>query len=126
MTTDFNLTKCDFIETLRSLTQKQVALELLDKISIVHIAAHVESNSGNRILAPPNRSHTQPYSFVPKPESYTLLQKVSYVKLEYFMKLELKLALFLPHYGLLTILLRGSLWKSFIKNFVKKHRSVKR
>ena len=80
MTTDFYLRKCDFIETLRSLTQKQVALELLDKISIVHIAAHVESNSGNRILAPPNRSHTQPYSFVPKPESYTILQKVRVIR----------------------------------------------
>ena len=46
----------------------------------MHITAHVESNSGNRIQPPPNRSHTQPYSLVPKPESYTILQKVRVIR----------------------------------------------
>ena len=54
--------------------QKEVVLELLDKASIIHIAAHGERNSGEIILAP-NRSSGQSISSHPTPESFLLTQK---------------------------------------------------
>ena len=54
--------------------QKQVVLELLDKASIIHIAAHGEPNSGEIILAP-YRSQGQSISSHPSQESFLLTQE---------------------------------------------------
>ena len=54
--------------------QKQVVLELLDKASIIHIAAHGEPNSGEIILAP-CRSQRQSISPHPTQESFLLTQE---------------------------------------------------
>ena len=54
--------------------QKQVVLELLDKASIIHIAAHGEPNSGEIILAP-NGSQGQSSSSCPTQESFLLTQE---------------------------------------------------
>ena len=54
--------------------QKQVVLELLDKASIIHIAAHGEPNSGEIILAP-CRSQGQSISSHPTQESFLLAQE---------------------------------------------------
>ena len=48
--------------------RKEVVLELLGKVSIIHIAAHGEPNRGEIILAP-NKSHDQ------SPESFLLRQE---------------------------------------------------
>ena len=54
--------------------QKQVVLKLLDKASIIHIAAHGEPNSGEIILAP-CRSQRQSISPHPTQESFLLTQE---------------------------------------------------
>ena len=54
--------------------QKQVVLELLDKASIIHIAAHGERNSGEIILAL-YRSSGQSISSYPTLESFLLTQE---------------------------------------------------
>ena len=54
--------------------EKQVVLELLDKASIIHIAAHGERNSGEIILAP-SRSSSQCISSHLTPESFLLTQE---------------------------------------------------
>ena len=54
--------------------QKRVVLELLDKASIIHIAAHGEPISGEIILAP-YRSQGQSISSHPKQESFLLTQE---------------------------------------------------
>ena len=54
--------------------QKLVVLELLDKASIIHIAAHGEPNSGEILLAP-NGFHDQSSSFHPTRESFLLTQE---------------------------------------------------
>ena len=59
---------------LGSGAQKQVVLKLLDKASIIHIAAHGEPNSGEIILAP-CRSQRQSISPHPTQESFLLTQE---------------------------------------------------
>ena len=54
---------------LGSEARKQVVLQHLSEASIIHIAAHAESQRGEIILAP-NTSHDQP-----KPESFLLTQE---------------------------------------------------
>ena len=54
--------------------RKQVLLELFDKASIIHIAAHGEPNSGEIFLAP-NRSLDSSISSPPSPESFLLTQQ---------------------------------------------------
>ena len=54
--------------------RKHVVLQLLSKASIIHIAAHGESNRGEIILAP-NTSHDQLCSPVANPELFLLTQE---------------------------------------------------
>ena len=54
--------------------QKQVVLELLDKASIIHIAAHGEPNNGEIILSP-HRPQGQAVSSHPAKESFLLTQE---------------------------------------------------
>ena len=54
--------------------KKQVLLELLDKASIIHIAAHGEPNSGEILLAP-NRSQDSTTSSPSTQESFLLTQQ---------------------------------------------------
>ena len=54
--------------------QKKVLLELLDRASIIHIAAHGEPNSGEILLAP-NRSQCSSTSSPSVPESFLLTQQ---------------------------------------------------
>ena len=54
--------------------KKQVLLELLDKASIIHIAAHGEHNSGEILLAP-NRSQDSTTSSPSTQESFLLTQQ---------------------------------------------------
>ena len=54
--------------------QKQVALELLDKACIIHIAAHGQPNNGEIMLAP-HRSQLQSSSSLPIQESFLLTQQ---------------------------------------------------
>ncbi|CAB4012856.1 tetratricopeptide repeat 28-like [Paramuricea clavata] len=54
--------------------RKEVILQHLSGASIIHIAAHGETNRGEIMLAP-NVSKVQPCLAVPKPESYLLTQQ---------------------------------------------------
>ena len=53
---------------------KEVVLQHLRGASIIHIAAHGETNQGEIMLAP-NFSQAQPCFSIPKPESYLLTQR---------------------------------------------------
>ena len=55
--------------------KKQVLLEILDKASIIHIAAHGEPTSGEILLAPPNHSQGSSISSPSSPESFLLTRQ---------------------------------------------------
>jgi CHAT domain-containing protein len=54
--------------------RKEVVLQHLSGASIIHIAAHGETNRGEIMLAP-NSSQVQPFFTVPKQDSYLLTQR---------------------------------------------------
>ena len=131
--------------------RKEVVLQHLSGASIIHIAAHGETNRSEIMLAP-NLSHMQPYLAVPKPESYILLTQRDILNISVQARLVVLCcchtgqgeitsegvigitraflaagarAVYLLHYGRLTIVPQKSLWKNCMANSAKKQEFVK-